>query len=177
VVDINEDEDAKRRDSSGRKRVDVIECLLESSSDETDDIDIPSSTNILWLTFPEICHIRYVLAQSSVSTQTFNKDKHNSKHSHDRQCFRCRKQINSFFFFSSFFCSSNSFTCYICQQRICQKCSVFNFLPPSSKYYFPVRLQTLIKSTSITRDNETNKKNESNPQTKTICYDCSQVID
>ena len=37
VIDIDEDDDDKRRDLSGRKRVDVIECLLETSSDENDD--------------------------------------------------------------------------------------------------------------------------------------------
>ena len=32
LIDIDEEEDNQRRDSSGRKRVDVVQCLLDSSS-------------------------------------------------------------------------------------------------------------------------------------------------
>jgi hypothetical protein len=178
LIDIYEEEDNKRRDSSGRKRVDVIQCLLESSSDENDDLNIinQNSNNILWLTFAEICHIRSVLAQTTLSTLMFNKNKQYLKTFHDHLCFRCRKQINSSFLIPSFFRSTNSSICYICQQRICKKCSVTNFLPPSLKHVFPVRIKTLTKSSpSTSTGNETRKKNESNPQTKIICYDCSQV--
>jgi hypothetical protein len=181
VIDIYEEEDNKRRDSFGRKRVDVIQCLLESSSDENDDTNIINQTSnpILWLTFAEICHIRSVLAQTTLSSLMFNKDKQYFKKFHDHLCFRCRKQIDSLFFIPSFLHSTTSFICYMCQQRICKKCSVSNFLPPSSKHVFPVRIQTLTRSSSspptTSIGNETNKKNESNSQTKTICYDCSQV--
>ena len=33
LIDIDEEDDQQRRDSSGRKRVDVVQCLLDSSSD------------------------------------------------------------------------------------------------------------------------------------------------
>ncbi len=168
------DEDDERRDLFGRKRVDVIECLLESSSHENDETNIfnQNSNNILWLTFPEICHIRSVLAGTLLSTLMFNKDKQYSKIIHGDVCFRCRKPINSLFFIPSFLYSIN---CSICQQRICKKCSLPNFLPPLSTHLLPVRIQALIKSSSssISIENETINKNKSNTP---ICYDCSQVI-
>jgi hypothetical protein len=180
VIDIYEDEDDKRRDSFGRKRVDVIQCLLESSSsssDENDDTNIinENSHNILWLTFAEICHIRSVLAQTALSILIFNKDKQYSKIIHGHVCFRCRKLINSLFFIPSFFSSTNSFICYVCQQKFCKNCSLSNFLPPLSKHSFPVRIQTLIKTTTTSIDNEISKENELNRKRKSICYDCSQV--
>jgi len=178
LIDIYEIEDDKRRDSFGRKRVDVIECLLESSSsDENDDINIMNQNShpILWLTFAEICHIRFVLAQTTLSTLMFINDKQYSKIVHGHVCFRCRKQINSLFLIPSFLSSTNLFICYICQQRICKKCSLSNFLPPLSKHCFPVRIQNLIKTSSTSMDNQMSKENESNQQRKTICYDCLQV--
>ena len=179
LIDIYEEEDNKRRDSSGRKRVDVIHCLFESSSDENDDTDLinQNSTNILWLTFAEICHIRSVLAQTTLSTLMFNKSKQDWKNFHEHLCFRCHQQIHFSFLIPSFLCPTNTSICYICQQRICQKCSISNFIPPSSKHVFPVRIQTLIKSSSLptAMESETSKKINSNPQTKIVCYDCSQV--
>jgi len=177
VIDIYEIEDDKRRDSFGRKRVDVIKCLLESSSDDNDDTNIINQNfhNILWLTFTEICHIRFVLAQTTLSTLMFIEEKQYSKIIHGHLCFRCRKPINSLFSISSFFSSTNSSMCYICQQKICKKCSLSNFLPPLSKHYFPVRIQTLIKTSITPIDNQISKENQSNQQGKTICYDCLQV--
>jgi hypothetical protein len=178
IFDIDENEDDQRRDTFGRKRVDVIQCLLESSSDDSNDETViidPSSRPILWLTFAEICHIRTVLAQTILSTLLFTSDKQYSKIIHGDICFRCRAQIRSFFSLPSFLFSTTSFTCYICQQRFCRKCSVSNFFPPLLKHSFPVRLKTLIKTTSIPIENEMNNESGSSQQRKTICYDCSQV--
>lgn len=177
VIDIDEIEDDKRRDLFGRKRVDVIECLLESSSDDNDDTNTINQNfhNILWLTFSEICHIRYVLAQTTLSTLMFIKDKQYSKIVHGHVCFRCRKPINSLFLIPSFFTSKNSFICYVCQQKICKNCSLSNFLPPLSRHCFSIRIQTLIKTSTTSIDNQISKENQSNQQGKTICYDCSQV--
>jgi hypothetical protein len=178
IIDRDENEDDQRRDIFGRKRVDVIQCLLESSSDDSNDESNIIDQNyrpILWLTFAEICHIRTVLAQTILSTLVFTKDKQYSKIIHGDICFRCRKKIHSFFSLPSFLSSTNSFTCYICQQRFCRKCSISNFFPPLLKHCFPVRLQTLIKTTSTFIENEMNRENVSNQQRKTICYDCSQV--
>ncbi|CAF3989211.1 unnamed protein product [Rotaria sp. Silwood2] len=178
IIDTDEDEDDKRRNPSGRKRVDVIQCLLESSSDENDDINLinQNPNNILWLTFAEICHIRSVLAQTVLSTRMFNTDKQYFKIFHNDLCFQCQEKINLLSLIPSFFYSKNYSTCYICQQKICRKCSLTNFLPPSSKHLFPVRMQTLIKLSSTSIENETNKNTELNPKAKTICYSCSQVI-
>ncbi|CAF2717522.1 unnamed protein product [Rotaria sp. Silwood2] len=178
IIDTDEDEDDKRRNPSGRKRVDVIQCLLESSSDENDDINLinQNPNNILWLTFAEICHIRSVLAQTVLSTRMFNTDKQYLKIFHNDLCFQCQEKINLLSLISSFFYSKNYSTCYICQQKICRKCPLTNFLPPSSKHLFPVRMQTLIKLSSTSIENETNKNTELNPKAKTICYSCSQVI-
>lgn len=174
LFDRDETEDELRRDPFGRKRVDVIPCLLESSSDEELTPRPQTSHQILWITFAEICHIRTVLAQTTLSTLLFNQDKQYSKIVNGDICFRCRKSIHSFFsFFSS--SSTNSFLCYICQQKFCRKCSLSNFLPPLLRHSFPVRLQTLIHMTNNIIENETNKENEPNQQRKTICYDCSQV--
>jgi hypothetical protein len=179
IFDIDENEDDQRRDTFGRKRVDVIQCLLESSSsDDSNDESIIFNQNshpILWLTFAEICHIRTVLAQTTLSNLIFTKDKQYSKILHGDICFRCRKPIHSFFSLPSFLSSINSFICYICQQPFCRKCSVSNFFPPLLKHCFPVRLQTLIKTTSTFIKNEMSKENDSNQQRKTICYDCLQV--
>jgi hypothetical protein len=175
VIDIDENEDDQRRDLFGRKRVDVIQCLLDSSSDENDDTNIihQNSRHILWLTFAEICHIRSILAQTTLSTLMFTNDKQYSKIIRGNLCFRCRTEINSLSFIPSFFSSTNSFICYICQQRICKKCSVSNFLPPLLKHSFPVRIQMLIETSSVSIEREAS--NKSNQQRKTICYDCSQV--
>lgn len=176
VYDIYEDEDDKRRDLFGRKRVDVIQCLLESSSsDENDDRDIFNQNfhHSLWLTFAEICHIRSVLTQTILSTLMFNKDTQYFQILHGDICFRCRKPFSSLFFLPSFLLSINSsICCYICQQKICKKCSISNFLPPLSKHCFPVRIEFLIKTTTNVLDHDLCKEN---PQRKTICYDCSQV--
>ena len=37
IFDRDENEDDQRRDAFGRKRVDVIHCLLESSDDDDDE--------------------------------------------------------------------------------------------------------------------------------------------
>ncbi|CAF5014766.1 unnamed protein product, partial [Rotaria sp. Silwood1] len=114
---IHQQDDDQRRDSSGRKRVDVIECLLDSSSDETDNdnINIEKLHNILWLTFGEICHIRYVLIQTILCV-----DKQYSEIVSGHICFRCRKTINQLFFLPSFFHFNNYEKCFICQQIICR---------------------------------------------------------
>lgn len=176
LIDRDETEDELRRDPFGRKRVDVIQCLLESSSDEESTPRPQTSHQILWITFAEICHIRTVLAQTTLSTLLFSQDQQYSKIVNGDICFRCRKAIHSFFSLPSFFSSSsNSFLCYICQQKFCRKCSLSNFLPPLLRHSFPVRLQTLIQMTNNIIQNETNKENQPNQQRKTICYDCSQV--
>ncbi|CAF3354438.1 unnamed protein product [Rotaria sp. Silwood1] len=177
IIDADDDEDDKRRNSYGRKRVDVIQCLLESSSDENDDANLinQNSNNILWLTFAEICHIRSIFARTVLSTRMFNNNKQYFKIFHNDLCFRCQEKINSLSLIPSFFYSKNIPICYVCQQKICTKCSLTNFLPPSSKHLFPVRVQTLIKLSTTPIANEANKNNELNPKAKTICYDCSQV--
>ncbi|CAF1191963.1 unnamed protein product [Rotaria sp. Silwood1] len=173
LVDIDEQDDDQRRDSSGRKRVDVIECLLDSSSDETDNdnINIEKLHNILWLTFGEICHIRYVLIQTILCV-----DKQYSEIVSGHICFRCRKTINQLFFLPSFFHFNNYEKCFICQQIICKKCSYSNFIPPSLKLLIPIRIQNLIKISSSTISNDNEKVNKSNAQTKTVCYDCLQIF-
>ncbi|CAF1002888.1 unnamed protein product [Rotaria sordida] len=183
TINHDEDEDDKRRDVSGRKRVDVIHCLLESSSsssssDENDNTKVisPNPNKILWLTFAEICHIRSVLTQTTLNTRMLNEDKQHSKIFHNDICFSCQKKINSLSFISTIFSSNNSSICYICQQKICRKCSVTNFLPPSSKHHFPVRIQALIKVSSTSIKNEINTNNKLIPKAKTICYDCSQIF-
>ncbi|CAF1250158.1 unnamed protein product [Adineta steineri] len=174
---IDVDDDDGRRDVCGRKRVDVIDCLFDSSSDDNDDTNILNqNTNILWLTFAEICHIRSVLTETTLSTLMFNQDKQYSKIIHGNLCFRCRKQIYSLFFLSSFLYSTNSSLCYICQQRICKKCSLSNFLPPLSTHLFPVQINTLMKLSSNSIENEMSYKTKINPRIKSICYDCSQIF-
>ena len=172
IIDVDEEDDNRRRDSSGRKRVDVVECLLDSSSDEIDNesIDVEKPSNILWLTFNEICHIRYVLAQISLSL-----DKQSLEIRNGRLCFRCRKKINELFLLSLLFRLINREICYICQQIICKNCSYSNFVPPASKLLIPVRIQNLIKMSSTTIENENEKSNKTNLQTRIICYDCLQV--
>lgn len=178
IIDFNEIEDDARRDLSGRKRVDVIECLLDSSSDDNEDdkkIINQNKNSVLWLTFAEICHIRYVLAQTTFTILKFNKDKQYSKLINGDLCFRCRTSINSLDFLPSFLYSKNVSTCYVCEQTICTNCSLSNFLPPLSKHFFPVRVQTLMKISSTAFEKTANQKDETNPKAKTICYDCLQV--
>jgi hypothetical protein len=172
IVDIEEEDDDQRRDSSGRKRVDVVQCLLDSSSDENDDenINIEKANPILWLTFNEICHIRYVLAQTNLSL-----DKQSSEIRSGSLCFRCRRKMNQFSFLPSFFRSSNHEICFICQQMICKKCSYSNFQLPSGKLSIPIRIQTLIKPSSMTMNHKKEKNKDSTTKTKPICYDCLQV--
>jgi hypothetical protein len=173
IYDVYEEDDEKRRDSSGRKRVDVIQCLLDSSSDEIDDKNdnIEQIYNILWLTFDEICHIRYVITRTNLSL-----DKQYSQIHHGKICFRCRKKIDEVFFLLSLFRRTNNHEiCFICKQIICEKCSYFNFQLPSSKLPIPVRIQTLIKPPSVSIDDKKEKIKKSNKEAKTICYDCLQV--
>ncbi|CAF1480907.1 unnamed protein product [Rotaria magnacalcarata] len=174
MADIYEEDDSQRRDLSGRKRVDVVHCLLDSSSDEVDNdhLDIRKPTNILWLTFNEICHIRYVLVQTSLTTDKQYTDIHDG-----RICFQCRKTINIFSFLSFILRSNNHQRCFICKQAICKRCSQYNFIPPSSKLSIPIRIQNLIKLSSRTTNESNNEKiTKPNAQTKTLCYDCLQIF-
>lgn len=166
IVDIEEEDDEQRRDHSGRKRVDVIQCLLDSSSDELEDGNFIMNklNSILWLTVDEIRHIRFVV------TQTSEKQLPNIRWGY--ACFRCRKRINYFFFLPSFLRSINHECCFVCQQIVCRKCSFVNFLPPSPRLLIPVRIQTLIKPSAMMIEK---KYEKSNQPTKTICYDCLQV--
>lgn len=158
VIDFDDIEDEQRRDSFGRKRVEVIQCLLDSSSDDsTDGVAYQNSNPILWLTFAEICHIRTVLAQAQ-----FNDRRDSSK------CFRCRESLRPLFFFSL----KTVFVCYVCEHKFCQKCTRMNFHPPFLKQSFPVRTQTLIKTTANPTEIDPFPENQ---RWKTICYDCSQV--
>jgi hypothetical protein len=172
IIDIDEADDQQRRDPSGRKRVPVVECLFDTSSDEIDDerIIIEKLSNILWLTFHEICHIRYVLNQTNLIL-----DKQYSQLHNGRLCFRCRKKINQFFFLPSFLHFTKHESCFVCQQIICKKCSHYNFVPPSLKLLIPIRIQTLIKPSSITIENKEEKPIKTNKPTQTICFDCLQV--
>ncbi|CAF1495120.1 unnamed protein product [Adineta steineri] len=178
MVDIEEeeDDDENRRDISGRKRVAVVECLLESSPDEADHPHIPTGklSNILWLTYNEICHIRFVITQTTLSM-----DKQCSQILRGKLCYRCRKTINLLYFLPSFFHFTKHETCSVCQQIICEKCSYYRFSPPILKLLIPVRLPTLMKpssSSSTTIENKTEQADTTNKQTKTICYDCLQVF-
>ena len=169
IIDIEEEDDEQRRDHLGRKRVDVVHCLLDSSSDELDDgnLSMEKNKSILWLTLDEIRHIRFVVTQTSQCLEKLSSTIHWGYF-----CFRCRKRINYFYFLPSFLRSTNHDCCFICQQIVCKKCLVFNFLPPSSRLLIPVRIQTLIRPSTICTEKKWEK---SNAQTKTICYDCLQV--
>lgn len=165
IIEVDEDDDEQRRDSFGRKRVDVIDCLLDSSPDEIDDenVNIERTQRILWLTLEEIRHIRYVLTQTSLISDKIR---------HGYLCFRCRKKINYFLFLPSFLRFTKHEICFICQQIICKKCSYTNFHPPSSKLLIPVRIEKLIKPASMIVEN---KNEKSTTQTEIVCYDCLQV--
>lgn len=177
VYNIDEDEDEQRRDASGRKRVDVIDCLLESSSSDEDEYDfrrtsrLPSKADqIVWLTFTEISHIRSVLSRSS--SQRPEEKSSSWKFFQDQFCFCCGKQLNSSLFVPIFLSSS---LCFICQQRICQTCSVDNYLPPPSEQLFPFYLPHLLRFQAIKPSQSTRANNQSNSKGKTLCYVCEQV--
>lgn len=171
LIDIDEEEDNRRRDSSGRKRVDVVQCLLDSSDDEIDEhIPIEKLSTILWLTFNEICHIRHVITQTSLIY-----DKQAEQIRNGRMCFRCRKKISGFFFLPSFLRRINHEVCFICQQNVCKKCSSTNFIPPTLNLYIPVRIQTLTKPLPSTIENKKENIKKSNLQTRIVCHGCSQV--
>ncbi|CAF0887048.1 unnamed protein product [Adineta ricciae] len=174
MVDIDEEDDEQRRDSFGRKRVAVVDCLLDSSSDETEEINRNSErlSNVLWLTLTEICHIRRVIVQTTLSL-----DKQCSQLRNGTLCFQCRKKINSFFFIPLFFQANNRETCYVCQQTMCKKCSYYNFTLPSLKILIPVQIQTLLKPSAvhIEQEKEPSQKTTSN-QGKIICYDCLRAL-
>jgi hypothetical protein len=178
IIDYDEEDDNQRRDLSGRKRVDVVQCLLDSSSDELDDVhpiaDIHSP--MLWLTVNEICHIRRVLAQTYTSLLMHNDEKQCIKIRQGRLCFRCQKSINDLFFLPSFLRLNRSNTCFTCQQAICKNCIFMNFLLPSSKLSIPVRIQTLIQPASTSIHSNIKTSSDSNSSTRPICYDCLQVI-
>lgn len=161
-----DDDDQQQRDSFGRKRVPVVDCLLDSSSSSSsssDEREVENHQSILWLTFNELCHIRYVLARTESQTiQSRNL------------CFRCRKNLHQFLFLSFISHFLTDHICYICQQNICKKCAFSNFQLPSSKLTIPVRIQTLIRPSTIIDIQSKNIK--SNTQAKTICFDCLQVI-
>ena len=173
MVDIYEEDDEQRRDSFGRKRVAVVDCLLDSSSDETDEINLDCErlSNVLWLTLTEICHIRRVIVQTTLSL-----DKQCSQLRNGTLCFQCRKKINSFFFVPLFFQVNNRETCYVCQQTMCKKCSCYNFTLPSLKILIPVQIQTLLKPLAMHIDQEKEQSKKAiSEQGKIICYDCLRV--
>jgi hypothetical protein len=178
IIDCDEADDDQRRDSSGRKRVEVVQCLLDSSSDEPDAADpIDETINpILWLSFNEICHIRYVLAQTTLSLLMLSDEKQFSKISHGRLCFRCRRSTTDFFFLLSFFRLFSQSSCFICQQNICKHCIFLHFRPPSTKLSIPVRIQTLITPRPESILTEKKHSHEGSELARTVCFDCAQVL-
>ena len=183
IVDRDEEDDDRRRDATGRKRVDVVECLLDSSSDELDDFYpvIDSTSPILWLNFNEICHIRSVLAQTMLSILMVHDDKEASKIQHGRLCFRCRKSIHDWsFFLPSFLRFTRTYHCSVCQQSICRACSSTKFVAPARKLAIPIRIQTLLKPSSLplSTAQSTGRETLNDPAgSRTICLDCLQVFD
>lgn len=173
IIDRDEQDDENRRDATGRKRVDVVECLLDSSSDEFDDF-YPSSP-ILWLNFNEISHIRCVLAQTTLSVLSVNDEKQASRIQHGRLCFRCRKSLYDWSsFLPSFFRLTRLYQCSVCQQTICKMCASTKFSPPTRKLSIPIRIETLLKnSTSSTTNSNVGKETNGN---RTICFDCFQIF-
>ena len=178
IIDRDEADDDQRRDSAGRKRVDVVQCLLDSSSDEIDAADPTDEVNspILWLTFNEICHIRYVLAQTNLSLLMLSDERQFAKICHGRLCFCCRRSINDFFFLPSFFRLSPRNACFICQQTICKNCAFVSFLPPSAKLSIPVRIETLLAPRSSPIPTDKKCSTAGNSLTRTVCLDCAQVL-
>jgi hypothetical protein len=189
IIDHDDIDDEQRRDASGRKRVDVVECLLESSSSSDDDSISYKyskiSSNFLRLTFEEICHIRTILAQTYSRLHEQNDMEINwTVFFGEQLCFRCRKPLFTSIFLSVFFSST---VCSICQQRICSTCSIDNFPFPLPTTIMTVYRQRLMQSsllsaaaastttTSIINIHRTNINNQCHSQMKTICYDCEQV--
>lgn len=176
VYNRDEDEDEQRRDSSGRKRVDVIDCLLESSSSDDDEHSFNSKSNqIVWLTFDEISHIRSVLSRTFLSPdERFSSSSMSTswKFFGEQICFHCGKQLKTSIFIPLIFSSS---TCFICQQRICQTCSIDHYLPPSSTQMLPVYLPHLLQMKTFKHYLPIQTNNQTNSKGKTICYACAQV--
>ena len=176
LIDIDEDEDNQRRDPSGRKRVDVVECLLDSSSDDLDEIVVGKSTSILRLTFHEICHIRCVLAETQLSLLLLNDDKQYWKIRSGHACFRCRRKLTRYSFLFSFLRFIKHDICSICRQAICKTCSFAHFRLPPGKQSIPVRVQTLIRPASTSIDHGNLDPTESHADKRTVCYDCLQIF-
>lgn len=179
IIDRDEQDDDQRRDASGRKRVDVVECLLDSSSDEIDDLQpmLEVTSPVLWLTFNEISHIRMVLAQTMLSVLMVNDEKQASKIRHARLCFRCRKSINDWSFLPSFLRFTRSYRCFVCQQSICKSCQTTKFSPPARKLPIPIRIQTLLKPVSLSAvEFAQNESKGDEPGSQSICFDCFQVF-
>ena len=177
IIDRDEMDDDQRRDVHGRKRVDVVDCLLDSSSDETEEsiMTFENTNPVLWLTFSEVCHIRSVLAQTTLSQLMLSDERQALKICNGRLCFRCRKTINDLLIFITFLRLARHYRCFICRQTICKNCAHINFATPSSKLPIAVRIQTLIKpsTTTIDRQQKVNVGNKASLQT--VCYDCLEV--
>ncbi|CAF0810050.1 unnamed protein product [Didymodactylos carnosus] len=138
--DESEDEELKRRDVHGRKRVDFVKCLIETSSD--DDLST-NKLNKKWiimdyipLTFKEICHIQQVLISAVLSSCSIEFPKQSQKIMHNKLCFAC-KQVNFSFFTLSF-----GIPCSVCKHFICKQCVKITQFPQEDVYDVPIEIFT-----------------------------------
>lgn len=174
-IDFDDREDEQRRDVNGRKRVDVVHCLLDSSSDENEEtkIFVENRNSIVWLNFNEISHIRSVLAENKLSQIKLIDVRIWKKLRDNRSCFRCYKTIERSFFFTR---SRHTIRCSICKKVFCRNCVDTNSRIPIAGTFIPIRIENLIKSSSAPIDCRTKTDERNQTMEKMTCFDCFQLF-
>ncbi|CAF1605916.1 unnamed protein product [Adineta ricciae] len=135
--------DDEQRDEHGRKRVAVIDCLLESSpSSPEDDVDseatikskclMKDSSNTLSLTFDEFSHIRNVITRAELETLLFN-EKLYAEVAQGKLCFTCRKVHFNLLTFTF------GIQCNVCKQKVCRSCVTQIALPKERLNDIPIQ--------------------------------------
>ncbi|CAM4781201.1 unnamed protein product [Rotaria magnacalcarata] len=137
----DDQDDELQRDEHGRKRVAVIDCLLESSSPSSaEDIAdnkrlMKDNSNTLSLTFDEFCHIRNVITRAELETLLFD-DKLYADVAQGKLCFNCRKVHFNLLTFTF------GIQCSVCKQKVCRSCVTQIALPKEKLTDVPIHTFT-----------------------------------
>jgi len=145
--DDDDDDDDRRRNNDGKKRVDVIECLLESSSPEENLCDDNSSgrnlmkndSDTLSLSFAEFCHIRNVITRAELETLMFDEKLYNEV-AQSKLCFTCRKV------YFNILTLTFGVQCNVCKQKVCRNCLTQIALPKTKFQDLPIHAVTPLTS-------------------------------
>lgn len=175
LIESDLSSDDEERDEYGRKRVAVIDCLLESSpsspEDNTDNETtiaskrlMKDSSNTLSLTFDEFCHIRNVITRAELETLLFD-EKLYSEVAQGKLCFTCRKVYFNLLTFTF------GIQCNVCKQKICRNCVTRIALPKDKLNDIPIHTFTPLTTSKNERSYSLDNKSPTTPMMTDVLND------